>query len=224
MQGYDKFTARGSSCATGTTRVSSAASPSSPRCRVPHDDGAARGIAHALHQTRAKKFFERTLELFNLHGVEPVLVIMPYHPAALDAFRAVGWQTKADAFKAYLESLRGTYRFHLLDYTDIASFHGSRTGSTTARTSGPPRRAASSRRPSGTRRPRSAERGGTAGGPCRPSPDPRSRDCSAGRALRAPAVPAARVRHDVEQADRGRPRSSWRRRRRSPRGCRRGRT
>ena len=49
---------------------------------------------------------------------------MPYHPAALAAFRAVGWQTKADAFKAYLESLRGAYRFRMLDYTEIASFHG----------------------------------------------------------------------------------------------------
>jgi hypothetical protein len=75
-------------------------------------------------KTRARKFFERTLQLFNLHGVEPVLVIMPYHPAALSAFRAVGWDVKEEEFKAYLESLRGAYRFHLLDYTDIASFHG----------------------------------------------------------------------------------------------------
>ena len=75
-------------------------------------------------KTRARKYFERTLQLFNLHDVEPVLVIMPYHPAALSAFRAVGWDAKEDEFKAYLESLRGVYRFHLLDYTDIASFHG----------------------------------------------------------------------------------------------------
>ena len=75
-------------------------------------------------QTRAKTYFERTLQLFNLHDVEPVLVIMPYHPTALAAFRAAGWDAKEDAFKAYLESLRGRYRFHLLDYTDLASFHG----------------------------------------------------------------------------------------------------
>ncbi len=76
-------------------------------------------------KTRARTYFERTLQLFNLHDVEPVLVIMPYHPAALSAFRAVGWDAKEDAFKSYLESLRGKYRFHLLDYTDIAAFHGS---------------------------------------------------------------------------------------------------
>ena len=34
----------------------------------------------AYAQTRAKTYFERTLQLFNLHDVEPVLVIMPYHP------------------------------------------------------------------------------------------------------------------------------------------------
>jgi hypothetical protein len=78
----------------------------------------------AYAQERAKTYFERTLQLFNLHDVEPVLVIMPYHPAALAAFRAVGWDAKETAFKAYLESLRGRYRFHVLDYTELASFHG----------------------------------------------------------------------------------------------------
>jgi hypothetical protein len=76
-------------------------------------------------KARARSYFERTLQLFNLHDVEPVLVIMPYHPAALSAFRAVGWGAKEDEFKSYLESLNGSYRFHLLDYTDIAAFHGS---------------------------------------------------------------------------------------------------
>jgi hypothetical protein len=75
-------------------------------------------------KTRSRKYFERTLQLFNLHDVEPVLVIMPYHPAALRAFRAVGWDAKEDEFKRYLKSLKGKYRFHLLDFTEIAAFHG----------------------------------------------------------------------------------------------------
>jgi len=79
-------------------------------------------------QTRARRYFERTLRLFNLHGVEPVLVIMPYHPTALAAFREVGWQVKADAFAAYLRSLEGRYAFHLLDYTEIESFAGTPDG------------------------------------------------------------------------------------------------
>ena len=82
------------------------------------------GAPAPYDSTRAKKYLERTLQLFNPHDVEPVLAIMPYHPTALAAFRAVGWGAKEQAFKTYLKSLRGAYRFHLLDYTDIASFHG----------------------------------------------------------------------------------------------------
>ena len=85
--------------------------------------------AASLHeQRRSKLYFEKTLRLFNLHGVEPVLVIMPYHPEALAAFRAVGWQDKLDALHAYLRSLQGRYAFRLLDYTEIASFGGSADG------------------------------------------------------------------------------------------------
>jgi hypothetical protein len=83
------------------------------------------GAPAPFDSARARKYFERTLQLFNLHDVEPVLVIMPYHPTALAAFRAVGWGAKEKAFKTYLKSLRSRYRFHLLDYTDIVSFHGS---------------------------------------------------------------------------------------------------
>lgn len=82
----------------------------------------------AYSQTRARRWFERTLGLFNAHGVEPVLVIMPYHPAALAAFRAAGWGAKEDDLKSYLACLRWRYRFRLVDYTDIASFHGTRDG------------------------------------------------------------------------------------------------
>ncbi len=78
----------------------------------------------AYAQTRARRYFERTLRLFNLHGVEPALVIMPYHPTVLAAFREVGWQAKADAFTEYLRSLEDEYDFHLLDYTEIESFGG----------------------------------------------------------------------------------------------------
>ena len=79
-------------------------------------------------QRRSKRYFEKTLRLFNLHGVAPVLVIMPYHPKALAAFRAVGWQHKLDALGAYLRGLRGRYVFRLLDYTEIAAFGGSARG------------------------------------------------------------------------------------------------
>ena len=110
--GYDQRLERGASF---TSVLSGYLSTMAPRAGAPAP----------YAQTRAKKYFERTLALFNLHDVEPVLVIMPYHPDALAAFRAAGWDVKEQAFKAYLESLQSRYRFHLLDYTDIATFHGS---------------------------------------------------------------------------------------------------
>jgi len=82
----------------------------------------------ALEQRRSKRYFEKTLRLFNLHGVAPVLVIMPYHPEALAAFRAVHWQDKLDALNAYLRRLQGRYAFHVLDYTEIESFGGRADG------------------------------------------------------------------------------------------------
>ncbi len=82
------------------------------------------GSSGRYGQKRARTYFERTLKLFNLHDVEPVLVIMPYHPEALAAFRAVGWGAREDAFKTYLKGLRGAYRFRVLDYTELAAFHG----------------------------------------------------------------------------------------------------
>ena len=87
-----------------------------------------RAAAPLYEQGRSKHYFEKTLRLFNLHGVEPVLVIMPYHPEALAAFRAVGWQDKLDALDAYLLSLQGRYAFHVLDYSEIESFGGSADG------------------------------------------------------------------------------------------------
>lgn len=84
---------------------------------------AARQSPHS--STRSHYYFERTLQLFNLHGVSPVIVIMPYHPTALAAFRSVGWGAKEEELAAYLRSLQGRYRFRLLDYTEIRSFNGS---------------------------------------------------------------------------------------------------
>ena len=81
-----------------------------------------------LEQRRSKRYFEKTLRLFNLHGVAPILVIMPYHPDVLAAFRAVGWQAKLDALSEYLDSLRGRYAFEVLDYTELSSFGGDAGG------------------------------------------------------------------------------------------------
>jgi len=77
---------------------------------------------------RSRYYFERTLRLFNLHGVAPVIVVMPYHPEALAAFRAVGWQTKLDDLTSYLDGLEDRYRVHVVDYTEIEAFGGTPEG------------------------------------------------------------------------------------------------
>lgn len=78
----------------------------------------------AYDQRRARKYFERTLKLYNLHDVEPVLVIMPYQPKVVAAFRAVGWGAREKVLRDYLESLQNSYDFCLLDYTELSSFGG----------------------------------------------------------------------------------------------------
>jgi hypothetical protein len=78
-------------------------------------------------RSRAELYFRKLLALQNAHGVTPLLVIMPYQPTALRAFRAVGWQTKLDRLKHYLDGLHDEYRFRVLDCTEIATFHGSAT-------------------------------------------------------------------------------------------------
>jgi hypothetical protein len=75
-------------------------------------------------ETQSRGYLRRLLRLYNDHGVTPVLVIMPYHPEALSAFLAVGWQTKVDSLKDYLSKLQRRYTFCVLDYTDISSFGG----------------------------------------------------------------------------------------------------
>jgi hypothetical protein len=75
-------------------------------------------------QTRARLYFEKTMQLFNQHGVTPAVVIMPYHPRALRAFRAVGFQKKMDALLAYLRDARTRCDFRVLNVLDIKSFDG----------------------------------------------------------------------------------------------------
>lgn len=80
-------------------------------------------------QTRSKRYFEKTIKLFNGIGVTPVIVIMPYQPRVLAAFRAVGWEAKVDALRAYLRSLKNAgLRLVVLDYLEIASFNGDANG------------------------------------------------------------------------------------------------
>jgi len=75
-------------------------------------------------QTRARAYFEKTMRLYNARGVVPAVVLMPYHPRALHAFRAVGWQKKLDRLTAYLRDAQTRCRFRIIDLVKIASFEG----------------------------------------------------------------------------------------------------
>ena len=75
-------------------------------------------------ETRSKQYFEMTLKMFNDMGARPVLVIMPYQPRALAAFEKVGWMAKENRLINYLNSLKKTYSFKVLNFLWLKSFHG----------------------------------------------------------------------------------------------------
>jgi len=75
-------------------------------------------------EARARAYFEKTMLLYNAHGVVPAVVLMPYHPRALQAFRAVGWQKKFDRLTAYLRDARTRCAFRVVNLVRLASFEG----------------------------------------------------------------------------------------------------
>lgn len=75
-------------------------------------------------ETRSRFYFEKTMRLFNDHGVVPAVVIMPYHPRALKAFRAVGFQKKMAILAAYLRDAQSRCHFRVLNLLSITSFDG----------------------------------------------------------------------------------------------------
>lgn len=81
-----------------------------------------------LADARSREYFERTVRLYNDHDVEPLIVIMPYQPRALRAFRAEGFQKYLDLLATYLQDALTRCRFRVLDLTDIRTFGGTATG------------------------------------------------------------------------------------------------
>jgi hypothetical protein len=77
-----------------------------------------------VKQARSRLYFEKTIALYDRHGVIPVVVIMPYHPKVLEAFRAVGWEVKVDRLRAYLADLQTRRDLRVVDLLDIATFGG----------------------------------------------------------------------------------------------------
>ncbi len=79
--------------------------------------------------TRAKQYFARTIRLLNSRGIKPLIVIMPYHPRALKAFRSVGWGVKERWLRTYLSGLQKKgCTFRIVNCVSIRSFGGNPAG------------------------------------------------------------------------------------------------
>ena len=78
----------------------------------------------SLPDARAREYFEKTVRLFNEHGVTPLVVIMPYQPRVLAAFKKVGFQKHLDRLRAYLQAAGTRCTFRALDLTNGKSFGG----------------------------------------------------------------------------------------------------
>lgn len=77
-----------------------------------------------LADTRSRKYFEKTVRLYNAHGVIPLVVLMPYEPRVLAAFKRVGFQKHLDRLRAYLHDAGTRCAFRYLDLTSVRSFGG----------------------------------------------------------------------------------------------------
>lgn len=73
---------------------------------------------------RAHAYFEKAVQLFNAHDVVPVVVLMPYHPRALRAFREVGFQRQVDELLRYFKQAKTRCDFRVVNLIDIRSFDG----------------------------------------------------------------------------------------------------
>ena len=77
-----------------------------------------------VQETRSRLYFEKTMQLFNAHGVVPLIVIMPYHPRALRAFRDAGFEKKLNALTAYLSDAQTRCDFRVVNFISIKAFGG----------------------------------------------------------------------------------------------------
>ncbi len=78
--------------------------------------------------TRAKSYFVKTIRLLNAHKIKPLIVIMPYHPRALNAFLSVGWGVKQRWLRTYLSKLQDHLNFRVLNCVTIKTFGGDPNG------------------------------------------------------------------------------------------------
>ena len=77
------------------------------------------------HSTRAKKYFERTLSSSTCTASSPSSWSCRTTRLRWPRSGRRAGTPRRGRSRRTSQSLRGRYRFHLLDYTDLATFHGS---------------------------------------------------------------------------------------------------
>jgi hypothetical protein len=74
--------------------------------------------------TRARVYFEKTVQLLNEHGTTPVMVLMPIHPRVLRVMRQHDMGGERERLRQYLAGLAESASIKVLDFTRIGSFDG----------------------------------------------------------------------------------------------------
>lgn len=97
--------------------------------RLAESIAAARTFVPAMQRDglspEAKAYFEQAIADMNAWGVEPVIALMPVHPAYRAAFGGAAYDRLNDELTTYLASLQPRLRFTVVDERDLASFGGS---------------------------------------------------------------------------------------------------
>jgi hypothetical protein len=87
-------------------------------------DGNAKAAAPGLQDSRARSYFEKTVEVLNEHGTTPIIILMPIHPRVLRVMRSHDMGGERQELREYLAEFGKTAQLRVLDLTTIRSFNG----------------------------------------------------------------------------------------------------
>ena len=82
------------------------------------------GLTSPEPDTRARRYFEQSIQLLNAHGTTPVIVLMPIHPRVLRVMKQHDMGGERQRLRGYLADLSQTLTIKVLDFTEIGSFNG----------------------------------------------------------------------------------------------------
>ena len=101
-----------------------------PAPRTTTSGGCSPSTRGPAQSRRARAYFEKTMRLFNAHGVVPAVVIVPAYHRALRAFRGLGSEEGSTRLRAYFATRTDAATSAWT--SSASSFGGRARGSTTA--------------------------------------------------------------------------------------------